>query len=151
MNERYIVAVNRGTVRIYEQSQPVGQTSLGLKSVLSLDIPGGRSRYQDTLTYQAGRHPSQPQQGGNFRGMSIDERLPGQQEHEKRAIEEVVREVEAFLSVHPNATWDFAAPAGVHQSVLEKIAPQYRNRIGRALTKDLTNMPPAELRTHFTE
>jgi hypothetical protein len=149
MPERFAVALNRGSIRIYRHSQPVGQTTPGLQPVQQLDIPAGRTKFNHYLTDQAGRHPSQPHQGPH-EGMSIDERLPGQQEHEKRVFDEVAREVEAFFSAHPQAEWDFAAPPGVHQAVMERLSDGLRQRIRRALTKDLTNLPPAEVREHFT-
>lgn len=149
MNESYVVAVNRGSIRIYQPEQPPGQTTPGYRLVQSLDVPEGRMPYNQMDTDQAGRFPSHPQQGGNYRGMSIDERLPHQREHEKRVIEEVARQVNGFLQAHPGAAWDFAAPPGVHQGVLEQLSPEVRDRIRRALTKDLTNLPAPELREHL--
>ena len=149
MTETYAVALNRGSIRIYQHSQPVGQSTPGLQPVQQLDLPAGRTKFNQYLTDQAGRHPSQPQQGGAYKGMSIDERLPGQEEHEKRVFDELAREVEAFFREHAGAEWDFAAPPGVHQAVLERLSPELRQRIRRALTKDLTNLPPAELRQHL--
>ncbi len=150
MNERYAVTLNRGSIRIYKVEQPVGQTTPGFQPVQQLDIPAGRTPFNQYDTDQAGRHPSQPQQGGNYKGMSIDERLPGERENEKRVFDEVAREVNAFLAEHPAAEWDYAAPPGVHQAVLERLSPDVRQRIRQALTKDLTNMPAGELRTHFS-
>jgi hypothetical protein len=147
--KRFAVALNRGSIRIYEHSQPVGQTTPGLKPVQRLDIPAGRSKFNHYETDQAGRFPSQPHQGP-YEGMSIDERLPGQNEHEKRVFDEVAREVEAFFSAHPDAQWDYAAPPGVHQAVLERLSSPLKQRIRKALTKDLTNLPPTEVREHFT-
>jgi hypothetical protein len=149
MPERFAVALNRGSIRIYRHSQPVGQTTPGLQPVQHLDIPAGRTKFNHYATDQAGRHPSQPHQGP-YEGMSIDERLPEQQEHEKRVFDEVAREVEAFFAAHPQAEWDFAAPPGVHQAVKGRLSEGLRQRIRRALTKDLTNLPPAEVREHFT-
>lgn len=151
MAERFAVALNRGSIRFYEHSHPVGQTTPALRPVQSLDVPAGRRGYQDTVPYQAGRHPSNPQSGSNYEGMSIDERLPGQEEQERRAFDEVAREVEAFFAARPNCEWDYAAPPGVHQAVLERLSPQVKQRIRRQLTKDLTNMPPHELREHFSK
>lgn len=149
MNERYVVAANRGSIRIYQHRQEIGQTTPGFALVQQLDLPGGRAPFNAYLTDQAGRFPSQPD-SGSYKGMSIDERLPGQEEHEKRAIDEVARNVEAFLEAHRPATWDFAAPPGVHHAVLERISPAVRQRLRRTLAKDLTKQPVTELREHFS-
>lgn len=148
MNERYVVAVNRGSIRIYQHTQPVGQMTPGFTPVHQLDFPAGRNRFNQYMTDQAGRFPSHPASGSSA-GMSIDERLPGQEEHQKRAVQEVAREVEAFLQGDPGAEWDFAAPPGVHHAVLECLSPAVRQRLRRALAKDLTNQPVRELREHF--
>lgn len=150
MNERYVVAVNRGSIRIYQHEQPPGQMTPGYRPVQSLDVPAGRMSYNQNDTDQAGRFPSNPQQGGNYRGMSIDERLPMQRENEKRVIEDVAREVETFLAAHPGAEWDFAAPPGVHHAVLDNLSDGVKQRLRLALTKDLTNLPVPELREHLT-
>ena len=82
-------------------------------------------------------------------GMSIDERLPMQEEEQRRQTKDLVETIETFLQPHPVATWDFAAGPEVHNAVLEALSPATRSRLHRALSKNLVNQPMEELLRQF--
>jgi hypothetical protein len=81
--------------------------------------------------------------------MSIDERLPMQEEEERRQTRDLVQAIETFLQQHPAATWDFAAAPAVHNSVLERVSPPMRSRLRQSVAKDLVNQPVEELLRRF--
>jgi hypothetical protein len=155
MSEHFIITADRGHVRIFSREQEPGQMTPRLREVQGLDFPSGRQSYTDRDTDMAGRFQgSQHQARGPGAptartGMSIDERLPMQEEEERRQTRDLFRAIETFLQQHPAATWDFAAAPAVHNSVLELISPPMRSRLRQAVAKDLVNQPVEELLGHF--
>jgi hypothetical protein len=155
MNEHFIITADRGHVRIFSREQEPGQMTPRLREVQGLDFPSGRQSYTDRDTDMAGRfqgsqHPARGSGAPTERiGMSIDERLPMQEEEERRQAKDLVQAIESFLQQHPDATWDFAAAPTVHNSVLERFSPPMRSRLRQSTAKDLVNQPVEELLKHF--
>jgi hypothetical protein len=159
MSEHFIVTLDQGHLRIYVERQSPEQFTPGLEQVEAMDFPAGRESYTDRDTDMAGRFSSSKHQGpatgapgGNGvgrTGMSIDERLPMKNEMNRRRAQELAAEVEDFLSKRPNASWDFAAGPELHRAVLELLSPRVRQRLQRAVPKDLVNQRPSELRAQF--
>ena len=120
-----------------------------------MDFPEGRQGYTDNESDMAGRfHNSKHQmraQGapGARTGMSIDERLPMQREAERRNLDDVSREIATFLSLRPEASWDFAAGPTSHNAILERMPTTIRTRLRSSLPKDLVNQPLTDLRERF--
>ena len=155
MSDHFIITADRGHVRVYRQHQPPGQMTPTLAEVQALDFPSGRRSYTDRDTDMAGRfqssnNPSRAAGAPMARtGMSIDERLPMQEEEERRQAKDLVVTVESFLQQHSDATWDFAAGPEVHNAVLESLSPASRSRLRQALSKNLVNQPVEDLLKQF--
>lgn len=150
--EHFLVVLDRAHLRIYRAEAPIVGSSPRLELVEALDVPAGKQRYTATESDQAGRFPGSkgPTPGGGApAGQSIDERLPMQEEHQRRIVGELASHLGQFLQLHPRATWDYAAPDALHPAVLERLEPSVRTRLGHALQKDLVNQPVEELRAHF--
>lgn len=153
MAEHYIVALDQGHLRIYAERREVGQQTPGLETAEAMDFPAGRESYTDRDSDMAGRFQNSRQMGpaGAAKGgMSIDERLPMKNETHKRRAEQLASEVELFLSRRPDATWDFAAGPELHNVVLGLLSARTRQRLRRALSKDLVNQPLQSLREQFS-
>jgi hypothetical protein len=102
----------------------------------------------------AGRFQGSGSRGGQngaapARGMSIDERLPMKTEADRRRADELATEIDHFLAGRPDATWDFAAGPELHRVVLEQLPEKIRQRLRRAVSKDLVNQPVTALREQF--
>jgi hypothetical protein len=155
MSEHFIITADRGHLHIYQHQQARGQMTPTMKEVQALDFPGGRRSYTDRDTdmagrFQGSRNPAQGSGAPTARtGMSIDERLPMQEEEERRQTRDICHAIDAFLQQRPNATWDFAGAPAVHNSVLEALSPQTRSRLRQSVAKDLVNQPVADLAGHF--
>ena len=163
MSEHYIVTLNAGHLRIFEERSEPGQSTPSLQPVESLDFPAGRQAYTDRDTDQAGRFGSSRNQsagqgapgspGGSATGrsgMSIDERLPMQREEGRRRAKELAAQIDKFFAARPDATWDFAAGPELNGAVLEQISRPVRERIKRSIAKDLVNQRTDQLRAHFS-
>lgn len=161
MSEHYIVTLDQGHLRIYAERTSPEQLRPSLERVESMDFPAGREAYTDRDTDMAGRFQSSKHQGaapgapgGNGvgrTGMSIDERLPMKNEANRRRAEQLAQEVEHFLASRPGASWDFAAGPELHRAVLERLSPPVRQRLRRAVAKDLVNQATSELRAQFAD
>lgn len=155
MSEHFIITADRGHVRVYRKDQPPGQMRPSLAEVQALDFPSGRRSYTDRDTDMAGRFQSSNNPGRApgapmaRTGMSIDERLPMQEEEERRQSKDLVETIEGFLRQRSDATWDFAAGPEVHNAVLEALSPDTRSRLRQALPKNLVNQPVQELLKQF--
>ncbi|HTO02601.1 MAG TPA: host attachment protein [Opitutus sp.] len=155
MSDHFIIMADRGHVRVYRKDQPLGQTTPTLVRVQALDFPSARRSYTDRDTDMAGRFQSSnnPSRAPGLpmarTGMSIDERLPMQEEEQRRQAKDLVETIETFLQQHSGGTWDFAAGPEVHNAVLEALSPAARSRLRRALSKNLVNQPVEELLKQF--
>jgi hypothetical protein len=145
-SERFIVALDSAHLRIYRADRPAPQRSVHFELVVALDVPMGKESYSSRDTDQAGRFPGSK---GSRAGSSIDERLPMQEERDRRVAVELATHVGKFLQQHPRATWDFAAGPALHNAVLTKIPATMRDRLGQSIEKDLVNQPLETLRQHF--
>jgi hypothetical protein len=157
MNEHYIVAVDRGHLRIYAERTAPGQRTPGLQQVQAMDFPAGRHSYTDRDTDMAGRFPGAKRQSaavggpGNVGhvGQSIDERLPMKREETRRRAKELAAEIDAFFQNRTDASWDFAAGHELNGTILELISPVVRQRLRRTVAKDIVNQRVDEVRAHF--
>lgn len=144
MIPRLIAVFNSTSLRLYLEDQPPGALGPQFKVVEAADFPAGRRQYTDNDADFAGRFP----RGAN-NNSSIDERLPMQEEYERRNVAEIARELSRFLARHPGLAWDCAAGPALHHAVLERLPAEQRKRLDRSAIKDLTKLPPQELARHF--
>ena len=146
MADHHYVVLNRSQILIYRERVEPGFPP-GCVLVASIDFPEAHRGYTDDQSDMAGRFPAAPRSGG----MNIDERLPMQEEAERRNAANLARSLEQFLKQHPNSRWDYAAGPTVHYAVLERLSPGVRAGLDRTLQKDLTKTPVIEIASHFDE
>jgi hypothetical protein len=144
MTPHYIVALNRRQLLVYREDGTPGRTERHFTLVEAADFPESRINYTDTVRDVAGRHPSGPDNN-----MSIDERLPMQEEFQRRQAANIAQVLERFLQRHPGIRWDYAAGPALHYAVLDRLGPELRGTMDRAVQKDLTKIPADQLLNHF--
>lgn len=144
MTPRLIAVLNRTSLRLFLEHQPPGALGSHFAVVEAADFPAGRQQYTDNDADFAGRFPR-----GADNNSSIDERLPMQEEFERRNAAEIARELTLFLRRHPAMPWDYAAGPQLHHAVLELLPAEHRARLERTALKDLTKIAPADLPRHF--
>lgn len=147
--DHYMAVVDRAHLRIYLVRDPQWGGSTQFELAQAFDLIAGHQQYTDRDSDMAGRFP-----GGSGRalasgGGTIDERLPMQNEHERRIIGDIADSLQRFLAAHPGATWDFAAGPAIHQPILDRLPKALRDRLGVALVKELVHQTPAQLRAHL--
>ncbi len=150
--EHFIILIDRAHLRIFRTDS--SDTSRPEVPTLThaLDAPAGRRGYAAEESDQAGQFPgSRPPRlaSATSAGGTNDERLPMQEERDRKIERDWSAQLEDFLTTHDTSTWDFAAGPALHRAVLDRLSPGVRQRLRQALQKDLVNVPPAELRNHF--
>jgi hypothetical protein len=147
MVDHHYVVLNRTQIQIYRERTEPGYPP-GCVLVASFGFPEAHRSYTDNDSDQAGRFPAGV---AAHNGMNIDERLPMQEEHERRDAAALATTLERFLRDFPQSRWDYAAGPALHYAVLERLSPAVRAGLDRSLQKDLTKAPAHEIATHFDE
>jgi hypothetical protein len=144
MTAHYIVVLNRSQLLVYRQDAAPGRAEQHCILVEAADFPAAHESYADRDTDRAGRFPR-----GADNNSCIDERLPMQEEFQRRQAATIARTLERFLRRHPFIRWDYAAGPALHYAVLDQLSPDLRGGMDRAVQKDLTKIPADELLHHF--
>jgi hypothetical protein len=144
MRPHYVVVLNRSQLLVYRESLEPGSTMPHCQLVEAADFPSAHEQYTDRDADMAGRFPRGADNGGN-----IDERLPMQEEFQRRQAATIAQTLEKFLRRHPHIRWDYAAGPGLHYVVLDQLPADLRGAMDRTAQKDLTKVPPDELLRHF--
>ena len=144
MAEKFIIAADRAHLRIYRYSQGPGQFTPSIQPVDAMDLPESRLSRADEELESADRYTDSPTRIG---AMPLKEGVPVQQE--RRVTDELAAQIGAFMEKRPNSTWDLAAPSSIRNELIEALREPIRRRLDQVVSKDLVNVPPAELRAHF--
>ena len=147
MSEHYFVIMDHRHFKVFKLDQKLEQRSPSLRLVESIDLVDDHGQYTRRESDQAGRFPGS--KGNGTSGMSIDERLPMQEEYERRLVEQLALRTEAFLRDHPDCNWSFAAGANLNSALLRRLGPGFKTNLRENLQKDLGNLPVPQLLNHF--
>lgn len=144
--DRFIVLADRSHFKVYQESRPPAQQTPTVALITAVDFPSGKADYTDRESDQAGQFPrSRVAQAGG----ATDERLPMERERDERIAVDIATRIENFLSKHPDIVWVYAAGPDMHRPILQRVHSRFLNRLQSSVQKDLSNVPPAELREHF--
>lgn len=145
MAEKYIIAADRAHLRIYRYSQQPGQFTPSLQPVDALDLDDEAS-FSRTSTELPGRFSASP---------FLSDPIPRSEEVQTRdkpaqMTERLAERIAVFMARRANASWDLAANPALANELFELLPEPIRARLNRVVSKDLVNVPPAELREHFS-
>jgi Protein required for attachment to host cells len=147
MAPKYLVTLDRTHLRIYRYSQQPGQLTPSIQPVDAPDIPTKPNSYAVNETVGAGGLPGF---AGGLQGTSADLRRPVQEDGEGRVVELLAERIANFLEAHPHSVWNMAATSGLRDEVIQALPEQARLRLDQVVERNLINVPPAELREHFS-
>jgi hypothetical protein len=147
--EHFVAVLDRAHLNIYQLRNGGRAARPRLEPVETIAFPAGTERYTERDSDQAGRFGARVGAGRGLGGASIDERLPMQNEHERRLAADLATRLGGFLEKHRDATWDYAAGPALHHAVLDRLPPTVLDRLDIAVAKELTHQTPAELETYF--
>ena len=144
MADRYIIAADYAHLRIYRYSQEPGQFTPTLQPVDAFDFPESPRSYP-------GHEPDVS--GGlyaeNGRNLAAEERIPFQEDVQRRSSDKLAARISSFMLSNPNSTWDLAADSSLRDDLIDHLPDAVRRRLNQVISRDLVNAPPAELREHF--
>lgn len=141
--DTFLILLDRAHLRVFRATHGAPE------EIHSADLPGGRRSYTDNDTDRAGSFSGSRTKGARAGAASIDERLPMQEEQERRLARDAADLIENFLRENPHGRWHFSAGPALHQAVLDALSPAAHARLETAIKKDLVNMPRSELASHF--
>lgn len=92
---------------------------------------------------------SQPADAGNSNSMNTCENHHEKEEHEKRRIKFLAKEIEALLAREADKVWCLAAPATINNRILAHLATETSEFLETNLKADLTHITLRELEERF--
>ena len=148
MAEKFIITADRARLRIYRYAQAAGQFTPSLQPVnttesaprgagISARAAGGASSRTSTFPSRVGGYPLQEHVGTHA------------EQVQPPTAEELAAQIATFLEKRADSTWDFGAPAAIQNEILDALPESVRRRLDRIVTKDVVNLPPVDLRSHF--
>ena len=146
MADRYIIAADNAHLRIYRYSQEPGQFTPSLQPVDFFDFPETSPAYISREEDVSGRFPSS---GDQSTREPFENSIPSREDVPRRSTEVLIERIAAFMQSNPNSTWDLAAGAAIKNELLEELPDGVRRRLNQVISKDLINVPPAEIREQF--
>ena len=144
MTPRYILTAAGRQFVAYEKTTAPGRPAPSFHQVEAQEFIPAHGSYTSRDTDRAGRFPSDASPG-----MSIDERLPMQEECRRREAEWLAGCVEQFLKSHPAGAWAFAAGDALHHAVLDRLGSAARANLVETVRKNLVHLPVQQLGAHF--
>lgn len=117
-----------------------------MERVESFDIIEGHEKLSNIVTDQAGAY-------GNIGspGTSSHESMPLINELEARCIRQIIKKIETLVDREEPKFWGFAASAEINHAILDGVPDRYLQKLAVNLKLDLTNSPPAQVRSKFAE
>ncbi|QYM79911.1 host attachment protein [Horticoccus luteus] len=144
MTEKYIVVADPRQLRFYhEESQP-GQIAPSLVVAQAVDLADERRRCA-----LPGERPPRGDAAASASAAPMEERRPKNEDRERRIATQIAKHINAFFATQPDAVWHFAASPSLHNEVIDRLETSTGNRLDRSVRKELGNVPPVELRSHF--
>lgn len=133
-----LVVTNRGRLVAYRIAD-AGR----IKLIETFEPSEGNLKISEMVTDQAGAFPT------GKSGTSAYESLPLVGEMEDRAIRRMAGKIAEILQRVKPTAWGFAALPELNSAVLDHLDPALRGILVCNLRLDLTNSPPATVRSRF--
>jgi catalase len=140
MNEHYIVTLDRARLRIYAEAHELGGGVPRLEVVEAMDFPGSDGEDDDGQSSRMSESTAEPAQ---------DESQSSVGREQQKNIHTLATELNTFLQNRPAASWDFAAPRAIYNSVVRDLSPETTQRLRHTLSEDLAHQNAEEVREHF--
>jgi hypothetical protein len=71
-------------------------------------------------------------------------------ENDRRLTKQLAQHIGQILRGQHVEWWSFAAPADIHEAIVNQLDPSVRNRIAEHVSADLVKIPASELLDHFS-
>lgn len=143
-----VVVTDRGSLKAYRVNEtPTRGPSLQL--VQALNLTDAHGRLLDKVTDQAGQFRVSNGASGHHGQGSIAERTQLDTETERRLCKQLADRIVDVVSRNGKEAWSFAAPAEIHNAIVDLLPAPVRQRIVEHVNSDLVKIEPAKLTSHF--
>jgi hypothetical protein len=136
-----IVVADRGHFIAYETLR-----NRGLRVISAVDLLQGHRKPHEQLTDRAGGFPNSGTMG---KGNSSADRMSRDTEMDMQTFRQLAELLDSLLKEQQPDAWAVAIPSEINGAILHEVNPRWESRIAINLPKDLTRMPPHEVRSHF--
>lgn len=138
-----VILANLGEMKVYDAMPRDLEAEAGVKPKnVKLDLVDGRNyvashwKLNETVTDQAGRFKGGSQGRGTFSRGSIGERHSLENEIEEEVIREIAKDISTIVA-DKNASWYLAMPDMIYKRVMDLLSPAAKEKLIKALEKDL--------------
>jgi hypothetical protein len=143
-----VIVADRGGLKAYRVNEtPTRGPSLQLARALNLTDAHGR--LLDKVTDHAGRFPVSNGASGRHGPGAIAERTQLETETERRICKQLADQIVDVVTHHVKEGWSFAAPAEIHNAIVDFLPPAVRDRIVEHVNSNLVKIEPAKLASRF--
>ena len=151
MKSSFFIVADRGNLKAYRAEKVPADRPPRMQLVQAMTLTDAHFKATDIFTDEAGAFPSQTGAGARqaFQGNSTAERHYDV-ENDRRLVKQLAQHIASIVRQEKVDWWSFAAPADIHDAVVEQLEPALRNRIAEHVTSDLVNTRPSELLDHFS-
>jgi len=133
-----LIVADRGGLKAFKTSKEPDEK--GIELLEEFLVEDDRGLYKDKVTDQA----------GNFRHWgATGEKATIDLENEHRALRKVTHDLIMVLKKYQPASWSFAAPTEINNASLDALDDDMKKHLRHNLKKDLMNIPPRDLMSHF--
>jgi len=143
-----VIVTDRGSLKAYRVTEtPTRGPSLQL--VQAFNITDAHGRLVDKLSDAAGRFPVTEGAGAHRGPASIAERTQLISEIDRRIQKELADQITQIVLQNGKEGWSFAAPAEIHEAIVDFLPAAVRQRIVEHVKSDLVKVEPVKLISHF--
>ena len=150
MKINFLITADRGNFRAWRVLEAAAGRPPRIESAEAFALTEAHLKTSEKFTDQAGGFPAQT--GGGSRqtvqGNSIAERHYDIEET-RRIVRQLAGHIDSVLGRERPASWSFAAPAEILESVLAEVDADSRASLVQKVPRDLVNVPAQELYAHF--
>jgi hypothetical protein len=141
-----IITVDLGHFKAYRVTMdPVASPKIEL--IESYDSIEGHGKLGEKLSDIAGRFVGGGGEGEVAKGYGEPHHL--ESEIRKKLAKLISLDINALIKKEDCENWHLAAGAKINKDIIEKLEPEVRSKLDKSITRDLTNIPRAEILSHF--
>src|SRR5262245_37288363 len=143
-----VIVTDRGSLKAYRVTEPPTRGP-SLQIVQAFNITDAHGRLTDKLSDLAGRFPVTEGAGAHRGPGSIGERTQLATETDRRIQKGLADQIAKIVSQNGKDGWSFAAPAEIHEAIVDLLPVVVRQRIVEHVKSDLVKVEAARLTSHF--
>jgi hypothetical protein len=151
MKSSFFIVVDRGNLKAYRAEKVPADRPPRMQLVHAVTLAEAHLKPTEIFTDEAGAFPAQTGAGGRqmVQTNSVAERHY-EVENDRRLTKQLAQHIGNILRRQKVEWWSFAAPADIHEAIVNQLEGPVRNRIAEHVAADLVKIPASDLLDHFS-